>query len=353
MHSVLMLVPGCTAAGGIQVTGQIAWQAIQRTPPLNDSAFLFCYGDPRSSDASSVHTTTRQAAVIAALRLRREFHLVLVWHMDLLRLLPFFRLRAAKTILILQGVEAWRRRAWPERALLRRVDQFISISDYTWSRFIGANPELAHVPHRTIPLGVGEPWKRPSPHTGSVPAALMIGRLQRGEDYKGHRQMLTAWPLVLERIPTAQLWIAGDGDLRPELEHIASELGIGSSVRFLGFVSEAKKHELLCLSHCLALPSRGEGFGLVYLEAMRLGRPCLVSGLDAGREVVDPPRHGLAVNPDDAPGVADAICQMLTPGARWREWSERARQRYEQHFTASHYQQRMLSMLADVLPGDD
>jgi phosphatidylinositol alpha-1,6-mannosyltransferase len=228
------------------------------------------------------------------------------------------------------------------------VDVFLSISDYTWRRFVDVNPEYASADHRTVPLGIGAPWLGQTPGPGPIPAALMLSRLVKREDYKGHREMLDAWPLVLRRLPSAELWIAGDGDLRPELERVAAERGLGGAVRFLGFVSEAQKHQLLQESRCMAVPSRGEGFGLVYLEAMRLGRPCLVSTLDAGREVVDPPRHGLAVNPDDRAGLAEAVCRLMTIGPEWQQWSISARQRFEQHFSASHYQRRLLSTLSSL-----
>jgi phosphatidylinositol alpha-1,6-mannosyltransferase len=282
------------------------------------------------------------------MKIRRRFHLVVVWHMDLLKLLPFFRLGDATIVLILHGIEAWFRRSWPERSLLKRVDVFLSTSNYTWNRFAAANPDFAGACHRTVMLGIGTPWEGESPDPDPTPAALMISRLDRSEDYKGHREMLDAWPLVLRRLPTAQLWIAGDGDLRRDLEQLAFQRGLGESVRFLGFVSEREKHDLLCKARCLAVPSRGEGFGLVYLEAMRLGRPCLVSTVDAGREVVDPPGHGLAVDPGDRDSLAEAACSMLTSGQQWRQWSIQARERYERHFSASHYQRRLQSALASV-----
>jgi phosphatidylinositol alpha-1,6-mannosyltransferase len=297
---------------------------------------------------NSFHTVSKQRAVLAALTMRGRFRLVVVWHMDLLKLLPFFRLGGAKVVLILQGIEAWRRRPWPERTLLRRVDQFLSISDYTWQRFVQSNPGFASAPHQTVPLGIGVPWEGQTPSPGPVPAALMVSRLDKREDYKGHREMLDAWPLVLGRLPTAELWIAGDGDLRQDLERVAADRGVGHAVRFLGFVSEEQKLELVRKSRCMAVPSRGEGFGLVYLEAMRLGRPCLVSTLDAGREVVDPPRHGLAVDPDDRDSLAEAACRLLTNGPEWQHWSISARERYEQHFSASQYQRRLLSELSSV-----
>ena len=92
---------------------------------------------------------------------------------------------------------------------------------------------------------------------------------------------------------------------------------------------------------CLAMPSRGEGFGLVYLEAMRTARPCIVSDADAGREVVNPPEAGLSVDPASPDEIADAVVRMLAPDGEWSTWSRRARERYDAQFTARHFQQRL------------
>jgi phosphatidylinositol alpha-1,6-mannosyltransferase len=151
--------------------------------------------------------------------------------------------------------------------------------------------------------------------------------------------------MVREQNSAAELWIAGDGDLRPELENAVRRRELQNSIKFFGEVSEQEKQKLLQQSRCLLMPSRNEGFGLVYLEAMRLGRPCLVSTLDAGREVVNPPEAGLAVDPDDRQGLGKAVGQLLSNGPKWIAWSEQARRRYESNFTAVHFQQRLLSAL--------
>jgi phosphatidylinositol alpha-1,6-mannosyltransferase len=248
----------------------------------------------------------------------------------------------------LHGIEAWRRQPLLERQMLRRVSLFLTNSDFTWNRFLEHNPACADAAHLTVPLGIGSPVAAPTPPSGAPPAALMLGRLARDEDYKGHREMLGAWALVQSRIPQAELWVAGDGDLRPELERLAETMGLGRAVQFLGRVSEQEKHALIEQSRCMALPSRGEGFGLVYAEGMRLGRPCLVSTLDAGREVVNPPQCGLAADPADRQALADATCRLLTDGPEWQAWSQAARERYEQHLTIERFQQRLVSALAPV-----
>jgi phosphatidylinositol alpha-1,6-mannosyltransferase len=266
----------------------------------------------------------------------------------MLRLIPFLDLSGARVMAFLFGIEAWKRQGIISQRLLKRVDMFLPISDHTWHRFAAANPSFSRVPHRTVWLGAGSPLDPGCPAPQSPPAMLMIGRLARGEDYKGHREMIGAWRLVLERIPGAELWIAGDGDLRPILEENVQRLGLQDYIRFWGRVSEGMKDELLARCRCLAMPSHGEGFGLVYVEAMRMARPCLVSTLDAGREVVNPPEAGLAADRDRPEELADAVGRLLTPGRAWDDWSLAARRRYEALFSAAHFQERLIHALSQV-----
>jgi glycosyltransferase involved in cell wall biosynthesis len=96
------------------------------------------------------------------------------------------------------------------------------------------------------------------------------------------------------------------------------------------------------------MPSRAEGFGLVYLEAMRLGRPCLVSPHDAAREVVRPPVAGLAVDPNLPQPLVDALVRLMTDNPEWQRFSDAARGRYEGEFTAQNFQSRLVSALFKV-----
>jgi glycosyltransferase involved in cell wall biosynthesis len=154
---------------------------------------------------------------------------------------------------------------------------------------------------------------------------------------------------VLKRAPDAELLIAGEGDLRADLEADVQRRGLRGRIRFLGRISEADKQERLARCRCLVMPSRGEGFGLVYLEAMRVGRPCLSGDRDAGHELVNPPEAGLAADPGDEPALAEAICRLLARGSEWDRWSVQARRRYEEQFTAGHFRRRLVGTLAEEL----
>src|SRR5262249_13315388 len=322
----------------IQTSGRIAWQAITEQCGPEDTR-LVAY----SPAGSGIFAHPQKAsAAFQMIRQRASAELILVWQIGLLKLYPF--LSGNKTALFLHGIEAWKHPTLALRRLLRHVDLFLTNSQLTWERFAETHPMHQDVPYRVVPLGIGDP-AAPNGGPDRAPAALMLSRLIKSEDYKGHREMIAAWPLVLKQMPQAELWIAGDGDLRPELEMLVNQIGLEKSVRFYGLVTEEEKQDLLSRSRCLAMPSRNEGFGLVYLEAMRLGRPCLVSNLDAGREVVNPPEAGLAVTPDHPEEVASAVLRLISGNEEWKAWSVASQQRYEKHFTADAFKKRLIEAL--------
>jgi phosphatidylinositol alpha-1,6-mannosyltransferase len=334
ISDVLGVFPSLEPLGGVQASGRDAWQGIVNQ--IGEQRTCLMAYRPRAS---------KTRAALGALAKRRQGAILLVWHLHLLKLAPLVAGAASRVVVFLHGIEAWRRHDSLTRWALGKVNLFLSNSDHTWERFVAVNSAFRATPHQTVHLGAGTSLETMPSAPAVKPVALMLGRMLRSEDYKGHRETIDAWPRVLELVPYAELWIAGDGDLRQSLEQRALARGLGSRVRFFGQIPEEQKQDLIAQCRCLAMPSRGEGFGLVYLEAMRMGRPCLVSDQDAGREVVNPPEAGLAANPDDPKQLAEATARLLTAGSEWDQFSLQARCRYEAQFTAQHFRERLNAAL--------
>lgn len=353
-HDILGIFPafGEGLLGGIEASAIPAWQAAQQFATARGmGAHLLCYGRaPENAHEfrNTVFAPSQAAALRAAVTSPAKPAVVLVWHLGLLKLLPPLLRFRPKVLLYLHGIEAWRPLDPLTRILFRSVDTFLSNSRYTWQRFLHYQPELAKRQHRVVPLGLGEPVSETIP-VPAAPQMLMLSRLSASEDYKGHREIIAAWSQVRQQVPAARLVIAGAGDLRPALENLVSQHALADAVHFTGRVTEAEKQQLLRDSQALAMPSRNEGFGLVYLEAMRLGRPCLVSTEDAGREVVNPPEAGLAADLSDSAVLAQACVRLLSPGADWNAWSAAAQRRYERQFTAAQFQARLRAALEQTL----
>lgn len=337
--------PHSSSFGGVQRSALAAWNG------LPDTARLVCYGTdcalPARHDARNQRCCrTKGRAALAVAASTRGARTILVWHLGLLKLLPFAWCGEARIFLYLHGIECWRPLDLLTRRLLRRVDVFLANSAFTWERFTQRNPGFRDAACRVVPLGAEAPCEDAG-EPAEPPAALIAGRMDRREDYKGHRELIRAWPLLLRRAPDAQLWVVGSGDLAADLQTLAGGLARTGHIRFLGAVSDEEKSRLMGECTCFAMPSHGEGFGLVYLEAMRAGRPCLVGSADAGREVVNPPEAGLAVDPADQDALLEALARLLRRDGAWREWSLRARKRYERHFTEEAFRRRLLSALAE------
>lgn len=343
---VLGLFPSFGNVGGVERTGRSAWSAIAAAS--GDGAFAIRYGP--EADVAAIRgvvfpVRTQAMAVLRAASRKWPVRLIMVWHIGMLKLLPFVRTDQARIVLFLHGIEAWRPASPAVTKLLKRVDLFLTNSDFTWQRFLEFHPGLRAARHVTVPLGFGAPMMKEIAAPAEAPSVLMIGRIARSEGYKGHDAVIAAWSGVLGRFPEAKLRMAGPCDMRDEIRALATRHGVAGAVEILGLVSEDEKDRYLSECRCMALPSRGEGFGLVYLEAMRAGRPCVVSTLDAGREVVCRDA-GLAVDPSNVSELSAALIRLMTSGTEWDAWSAAARERYESRYTEMHFHERLIAALA-------
>jgi phosphatidyl-myo-inositol dimannoside synthase len=340
--AILGVFSGLDSVGGIEASGRTACGVLREWG--GDRAQFLCYGRP-GPHIPAVQARSKAAAVSIALRRKWTVNVVLFWHIGLLKLLPLLRVGSAKVVLFLHGTEAWQRCNPLVRQLLNSVDLFLTNSNHTWKQFLTLHPEYESAAHQTVHLGCGQPVSTTESAPDARPTAVMLGRIQRSESYKGHHEVLRAWPYVLRTLPDARLWVIGPGDGGDGLRELASAGGLGDSVEILGFVTDEEKELRLRRSRALVLPSRAEGFGLVYLESMRLGRPCVVGLNDAGCEVVGPEEGGIAADPANEVALSDAIFRVLTPGPAWDGFSTRARQRYESTFTERHFAERLRGAL--------
>lgn len=252
----------------------------------------------------------------------------------------------------LLGIEVWQPLGWSRRRALLGADRRLAISRYTLEH---AQPFL---PPRLGPTAVIHPVIEERSAAGSPDTALLaglgegfvliVGRMAASERYKGHDELLAAWGAVQQRQPSARLVVVGDGDDRLRLAAKAAELGLGASVTFTGFVSEATRSELYRRAALLALVSRGEGFGLVYLEAMRAGKPCIAARDSAAAEVVADGQTGLLVPAGEPGELAAAIVTLLADPGRRQALGEAGRRRYAEHSSPARFDAELWPHLAAI-----
>jgi phosphatidylinositol alpha-1,6-mannosyltransferase len=179
---------------------------------------------------------------------------------------------------------------------------------------------------------------------GGPPSALIVGRMAVDERYKGHDALLEIWPEVAAAVPGAVLRIVGDGDDRPRLQQKAAALSLGNQVVFLGRVSDERlAHEY---ERCTAvvMPSRGEGFGLVFVEAMRSARACIGCRGSASEIIVDG-ETGLVLESDDRTKLRQAVVRLLRDRSETAAMGARGRSRFLQQFTEGHFRSRLAALM--------
>jgi len=178
---------------------------------------------------------------------------------------------------------------------------------------------------------------------------LTVGRLSSQEQYKGHEIVFQALPTVLQEFPNTVYVILGSGDDQKRLRAKASELGIEQNVVFTGFVPDSELVEYYNLCDIFVMPSKGEGFGIVYLEALACGKPVIAADQGGSLDALLDGRLGLLVKPDSATDVAAALTHLLSAKADAKLLDpEYLRGEVLRHFGPQSFQDR----IAQVLRGD-
>ncbi|HET9428133.1 MAG TPA: glycosyltransferase family 4 protein [Allosphingosinicella sp.] len=228
-------------------------------------------------------------------------------------------------MLAIYGIEAW---APKSRRLVRmsssRPDHVVSISDVTLQRFLafsGVAPAQTSLLPNAVHLeafGIGQPDQEMARRLDVVgrKVILTFGRLASEERAKGFDEVIGILPRLITQVPQLVYVIAGTGPDRGRLEARVSALGLEEHVRFTGYVAEDEKADLYRLADVFALPSKGEGFGFVLLEAMACGVPVIASKVDGGREAVRDGMLGRIVDPDNPDELAKAILDALSEPQR-------------------------------------
>lgn len=238
-------------------------------------------------------------AWFAASVLRRalESDLIICGHLHFLPLarLASFARPSLRYCLVAHGIEVWRPFSLLEKSALRGAARIWCVSEYTRRQMLRFDPRLDPARLVVVPNTFDPQFRAetaPARHAATArtmdgPRLLTVSRLVSSDPYKGVDTVIEAMPEICRRFPQARLHIVGGGNDQPRLEALARQCGVGDAVAFLGPVSDARLREEYERCDLFALPSRKEGFGLVYLEALSYGKPCLAARAGGAPEVVD------------------------------------------------------------------
>jgi len=225
------------------------------------------------------------------------------------------RLTGAQLWLQVHGIEVWERPKRLRRWGIERTDLVTSVSRYSRRRLLSwANLSPSNV--RVLPNTVSERFK-PGPKPsylidryglGGKKILLTVSRLSANEQYKGHDKVIEALPRLVEQHPDLVYLIAGEGDDQTRLESMAEQLGVKNAVRFLGKIPGHNLPDLYKTADIFVMPSTGEGFGIVFLEALASGKLVVASSEGGAVDALQDGKSGYLVGYEE---LGDRLLELL------------------------------------------
>lgn len=221
---------------------------------------------------------------------------------------------------VVHGIEAWNIENLQLIISLKEADLILAVSNYTRNRLL-AEHNLDPNKVVLLPNTVDSDRFYITPKsdrllqkyclTPKQPIILTVARIEPSEQYKGYDKILAALPQIRKAIPNVHYILVGKGDDKPRIQQLINQYRIQDSVTLTGFVSDDELNDYYNLCNVFAMPSKKEGFGIVYLEALACGKPTLGGNQDGAIDALCNGTLGALVNPDDVNEIAQTLIQIL------------------------------------------
>jgi glycosyltransferase involved in cell wall biosynthesis len=259
--------------------------------------------------------------------------------------------RKSNIFLFVYGRDVWEKPPWFKGMIVSKlVKKIISISNYTINKMSSVYDiviEKQNILSTAIDFMETEEAPRFS-QDSPVFQILSVSRLSLSSQHKNIDKVITALPQVLANFPMVSYTIVGGGDWKPELEALSEKLGLVDKITFTGEINEEDLQKQYQTANLFVLPSDGEGFGIVFLEAWQHHLPVIASKYGAAPEVVRNGQDGYCVEP--TPGeIAWAIIDLLSNRDKAQKMGESGYLRVKTHFTHEAFETRLTQILFDGL----
>lgn len=223
------------------------------------------------------------------------------------------------TLIMSHGVEVWQPLAPLRRRALLDANRVLAPSSYTAEK-LATVQGISAEQIRKLPWPLDAKFLRMAQQSSSLPAPpgfpsgrviLTVGRWAAAERYKGVDDLIRATAQLRSRIPDLHLVAIGSGDDLPRLEQLTHELGTREAVHFLQNLTKEQLGASYARADVFALPSTGEGFGFVFLEAMAFGKPAVAVAIGGPADLIEHEGNGLLVPPGDSQQLTESLARLL------------------------------------------
>jgi phosphatidylinositol alpha-1,6-mannosyltransferase len=262
-----------------------------------------------------------------------------------------------KVWLVAHGIEVWRPLSFFKRLLLKRCDKIICVSNFTKDQMIGrhqTNPAICKVlnnavdPFMKLPDVFAKPGHLLKRYglTAKAPVIFTLTRLASTEQYKGHHQVIKIIKTLSVKFPGIKYILSGQYDSKEKnrIQNLIAANEAEGHVILTGFIEEGELSDHFLLADLFVLPSKKEGFGIVFIEALACGLPVVCGDSDGSIDAICNGELGKAINPDDLTELNNAITESLNTPLR-KDKRQYLQNQCLLHFNESHYMDNLEKLI--------
>lgn len=331
----LILIPEISERGGIEVFSRSFLQSVVNflknfevsviilNQKLSDLARVLGFNDKNISlfccgSKFRIFKKIKFAIFFVSLLLIKRPKSIISTHINLLKfyifLYPLFKIRY---LLITYGIEVWSM-TFLKRIILQNAAIITALSNYTAEKIKKVCGEDQRI--IIFPPVVDDKKFYPVPKDRGLlekydlidkKIILTVCRLNSKEKYKGYDKIIIALSKISSEIPNVKYLIVGEGDDIYRVKSLIKKMKLETKVISCGFVPDGELVKYYNLCDVFVMPSKGEGFGIVFLEALACGKPVIAGNKDGSRDALLNGDIGILVDPDNIDEIVEAIVEVL------------------------------------------
>lgn len=367
MKTLFLTLRTFSATGGIEKVCRIMGKALYEESLQNDGLLQVCSMYDKQKDAfDNPYFPSENFRGYGINRLRftgqmikagAKNDLVVLSHINLLLIGSLIKKISPRTriILLAHGIEVWKPLTSRKKKWLRQCDTIIAVSLFTANKLAsqqGLAKEKCIVLNNCLDPFLPLPSKHKKSeaflkrYTFSANDIIMITltRLRSKERYKGYDKVIEAMALLKLKYPGIKYILAGsyDAEEKAWVSHLIQQSGLQDKVVLPGYIEEEELEDHFALSDIYIMPSRGEGFGIVFIEAMYYGLPVIAGNIDGSVDALLNGELGQLVHPDNVEEIKNAIANIIENKTSFTP----SRKVLTEHFSYETYKEKLEDILS-------
>jgi len=328
---VLLTLQTFSTTGGIQKMTRTLGNSLQTVAALHNWDFKLWSVYDKDEDLMPQYLSPkrfkgfnvkRNSFTFKAIRVAKSSNVIIITHINMavIGLLAKFINPRCEVWLIAHGIEVWRPLSSARKLFLKKCDKIVCVSSFTkreMTRWHNVSADKCVVLNNAIDSFISPPSNFDKPKHLQQKYGLAnddmilftLTRLAATEQYKGYEQVIKVLNKIKVNFPKIKYVLSGQYDASEEarIKQLAKQHSVDDIIILTGFISERELADHFLLADLFVLPSKKEGFGIVFIEAMSFGLPVICGNVDGSLDAIRNGELGKAVNPDDLDEIQSSI----------------------------------------------